>query len=348
MKRSQMALGLLAALTMLISSCGGAASPVAIAETQQPSVTEAQQPSTTESATKKETYVMVVFVSQVSYWIDARLGMEAAGRDLGVNVEFTGPTDADVANETATVDALIGRGVDGIMISPVDAAGLTPAINRAVDAGIAVIVWDGDAPQSKRLSFVGTDNYTAGYFGGQQLAKLVGGKGKIGGSMGQHSPVMEDRLRGYQDALKEYPDIEFVQLVLDESDLSVGTREVGAMLQAHPDLSGIFGLDNVAGSGIVRAIQEAGIPKGQIHVMGFDKSDDTLKLIRDGWIDGTLVQKTFAQGYLSTYLAYAYKHGTFSPSGWSAQGISPMPYAINTGMIFVTAKDVLTINPNLQ
>jgi len=286
-------------------------------------------------AQEEEEYAMLVFVSGVPYWIDARQGFEDAASEFGVKMTFNGPTSADVAEQTAIMDQLVAKGVKGILLAPADPNALTPAINRAIKNGVTVILFDGDAPESNRLSFVGTSNYDAGFIGGEYLAKLLGGKGRVAFSYGGQEPPQEQRLKGYTDALKKYPGIEIVQVVVDEYDYSIGVRENSALLQKNPDLDAIAGLDATSGAVIARAVQELGYNKGDIHIIAFDKNQDVLELIEEGWIDVTLVQRTYTQGYLSLWLLYTYAHGKMTPEKWLEGGINPLPEEINTGILIV-------------
>ena len=102
-------------------------------------------------AQEKEIYMMIANWSGDAFWIDAREGLEEVGKLLGVDTRFTGPLDSDLTKQIADMDTAIAIGVKGIIIPPVDPEALVPAINRAVEAGIPVVTFLNDAPNSKRL-----------------------------------------------------------------------------------------------------------------------------------------------------------------------------------------------------
>ena len=123
---------------------------------------------------------------------------------LGVRADFRGASGTDVNEQIKQFEDAMARKPAGIIISPAG-VGITPMINRAIDGGISVICVDSDAPQSKRFSYVGTDNYNAGRQGGELLGKLLDGRGEVFLLSVPGEPNLEDRIRGYRDALAKHP-----------------------------------------------------------------------------------------------------------------------------------------------
>ena len=116
---------------------------------------------------------------------------------------------------------------------------LGPIIDKAIEAGIPVVTVDGDVPNSKRIAFVGTGNYNAGYQGGQYLADAIGGKGKVAIMTKPGQGNLEERINGYKAALANYPDVEIVQIADTQSDSVVAAQAAATLLQKYPDLAGI-------------------------------------------------------------------------------------------------------------
>src|SRR5579875_3132799 len=115
-------------------------------------------PGPAHAAPSGELYVYLANVTQVPFWIDQKHALEDAGKYLGVQTEFTGPTTADPQAEAAALDQIIARHPAGIMVFPPDSKTLIAGINRAVDSGIPVITMIGDVPDSKRFTHIGIDN----------------------------------------------------------------------------------------------------------------------------------------------------------------------------------------------
>ncbi|HVP90187.1 MAG TPA: substrate-binding domain-containing protein, partial [Terriglobales bacterium] len=126
----------------------------------------------------RQHYVMITAVTGGPYWIDSKLGLHDKATELGVNAVFTGPPTVDANAEIEAINRAIAQRVDGIVVCAV-ADSVAPAIDKAVEAGIPVVCADADAPSSKRYSFIGTGNYNAGSRGGEELAKLLGGRGEV-------------------------------------------------------------------------------------------------------------------------------------------------------------------------
>ncbi|NLP10710.1 sugar ABC transporter substrate-binding protein, partial [bacterium] len=150
-------------------------------------------------------YVVVPKALTNPYWFQVEDGMKAAGEKLGVRVEMIGPAQAsDVTAQVQILESLIASRVSGLAVSPNDPDGVTSVIDRAVDAGIPVLTFDSDAPKSKRLCYVGTDNYTAGRTAARQLLlylKPGDSYAILTGSLGALN--LNERIRGFRDELKE-------------------------------------------------------------------------------------------------------------------------------------------------
>ena len=148
-----------------------------------------------------ETYVEVLALTNLPYFIDHRLGLEFAGEELGVKTKFVGPVDYDMTAMVNTLEQTIAEKPAGILVVGFDPA-LKPSIDKAAEAGIPIVTLDAEVYGSKRLTFLGTGNYNAGKVGGKFLADLVGGKGKVAllTKVGQSN--LEERIAGLQGSLR--------------------------------------------------------------------------------------------------------------------------------------------------
>src|SRR6266566_820849 len=160
-----------------------------------------------------ENYVLISVNVKVPYWQSAGAGFSQAGQQLGVAYSFTGPDSYDLAAERAELDSAIQKKPSGILISVADPNAVKDDIDRAIAAGIPVITLDSDAPASKRLFFIGTNNYQAGLIGGKRLVQELKGKGNVIVFTMPSQPNLEERFRGYKDAIQNYPDINIAGVV---------------------------------------------------------------------------------------------------------------------------------------
>lgn len=287
-----------------------------------------------------ESYYFIGISTSVMYWIDARIGFEDRAQQLGVRAVFTGPADWDPAGQAKQLDEIIAKKPTGIVLAPADAAALKPGIDRAVDAGIPVVTVDTDSPDSKRYCYIGTENYNAGIVVGDLLAQAMGGKGKVGicRLIGQWN--IEERARGVRDALKRYPAIEIVGEADDKANPALAPTAVAALLAAHPEITGMAGLDAVSGGGIARAVHAAG-KKGQIKIVCFDRDEDMLQYIEDGTIEASVAQKTYLMSWLALTLLYSLAHNEIMHlPDWRAAGAPPLPRNVDTGVMIITKKNL--------
>src|SRR5690242_13180314 len=161
----------------------------------------------------EENYYLISANIQVPYWKAAGAGFMDAARELKVPAHFEGPENYDPKGEQQAIQQAIQKKPTGILISVTDPVLLKADIDNAIAAGIPVITIDSDAPESKRLLFIGTDNYEAGRIGGQHLAKELNGKGNVAVFTIPEMANMKDRLRGYRDALEPTPGIKISRIV---------------------------------------------------------------------------------------------------------------------------------------
>ncbi|MDR0652706.1 MAG: substrate-binding domain-containing protein [Synergistaceae bacterium] len=222
-------------------------------------------------------------------------GAEDEAKSSGVEVLIKGPDRFDVQQQIEIVENLIAMKVDGFGIGPIDPKALTPLLNRAMEQGIKVVTFDTDAPDSKRLGYIGTDNVKAGEHMGEALGVALGGKGKVLVSQGISSQLnLVQRLEGVQKILKEkYPDVEIVDVQSGQGDPNKTLSNIEDMVSAHPDFDALIGMDSYAGPAMVTAWKAKGLK--QIAIT-FDDLPEVINGVRDGQIYSAIVQRQYAWG----------------------------------------------------
>jgi len=286
-------------------------------------------------AKKGETYVWIGAVTNIPYFIDHRAGIEAAGKELGVDTKFLGPAGYDMSVMIDTIEQTIAQKPAGIeIIGFVEE--LAPAINKAIKAGIPVVTLDADTATSDRYTFIGTGNYNAGRQSAQILAEALGGKGKVAVTSVVGQTNLDERLQGFRDMLAEnYPDMELIQVVDHGSDEQKAADGVKAVIQANPDLAGVAAVEATGGNGAATAVKEMD-RVGKIVIVSMDRDDTTLKSIEDGVIYASLAQRTALMSYLGVKLMYYYNHGRIPiTQDDAAANIIAMPASIDTGTIVI-------------
>lgn len=253
--------------------------------------------------------VRVAFVTNNAsdFWKIAEAGTQKATAELGCEVLFRIPSTGTAQEQQRIVEDLITVGVSGIAISPKDPANQTAMLNRAA-ASVNLVTQDSDAPDSNRACYVGTDNYQAGVAAGELLKKVLPDGGKIMLFVGTlDAQNAQDRKRGIEDTLKGSK-IEIVDTRTDETDRLKAKANAQDALVTHADLACLVGLWSYNGPAILNGVKAAG-KAGQVKIVCFDEEEETLQGVKDGLIDGTIVQQPFEFGYQSVKLLDALAKG---------------------------------------
>jgi ribose transport system permease protein len=289
-------------------------------------------------ADPNEEYVFIGKSVSNPYWVDAREGLEDRARALGVKADFRGASGTDVNEQIKQFEDAMARKPAGIIISP-SGVGVTPMINRAIESKIPVICVDSDAPQSKRFSYVGTDNYNAGRQGGELLGKLLGGKGEVFLLSVPGEPNLEDRIRGYRDALAKHLDIKIVDVGNDRADANEAARVARNMFSARPNIAGVGCVDSGGAEGTAVVLREKGLV-GKVRIVAMDRNDATLNLIEEGVVDASIAQRTYTMAYMSLGMLYDLHHNKVRMvDDWRAAGVLPLPTNVDTGTVVITREN---------
>jgi ribose transport system substrate-binding protein len=233
------------------------------------------------------------------FWVSVHAGAAAAGQTFGVEVLWNGPAqETEYDRQMQIVDSMIAQRVDGLAVAATERKVLNRSLDRAAELGIPVTVFDSGVDSTNYLSFIATNNYQAGQMAGRELARLVGGKGKVAVVMnipGSLSTV--DRERGFDEVIKaEFPKIEIVARQFSMSDRSKGMAAAENILTAHADLNGIFASSEPSSTGAALGIKSRGLA-GKVKCVGFDGSDNLIDDLKEGTIQSLVVQDPFRMGF---------------------------------------------------
>lgn len=288
-------------------------------------------------AQEDQTYYMVTFLSGISYWKDAYRGMQDAAEYLGVQSVYQGAEQYDLTQETAVLEQTLGLEPDGVVLTVINAEGLQPTIDSAIDNGTPLVTFDADSPLSKRYSFLGTGNYYAGVVAARYVgARVDAGKAAVITVPSQNN--LAQRTQGFIETLAaEYPGIvSGSEYIVDNQNTSEQAASgLSALLQADPDIKAVFSSNAQAAIGAAQALREAGMTDQVAHI-GFDFDAGTLDLIDNGQLGATLAQGTWQMGFWGTLFAYMVRNSLIkSVSDWQAAGISPLPPNVDTGVTVI-------------
>ncbi len=304
-----------------------------------------QEPQVTLRGVKpfpSERYVMVTFLSGIEFWVPARKGMEHAAKQLGVQTVYQGTEKYDAIEQARVLDQVIASKPTGIIATAQNPEALRATIDKAINAGISLVLFDSDSPKSKRPVFLAGDNYRIGQKAGDMMARLLsnkkGAKLEVVTTIGQLN--MSQRFWGFRDQVEKTYGMKVVRTVEEGGSYEATYARTKEVLQAVPDLDGIFVTGSMA-PGAARAVKEAG-KTGKIKVIGMDIDNALMDLIAKGEIQGTMVQGAWNMGYWSMWMVYALAHGMVNAGipDWKAAKIAPLPSYVDTGAYQVTKENL--------
>ncbi len=286
-----------------------------------------------------ETYYMVVMVSGVEYWVGCYEGMKQAAKQLGVKTVFTGTPDYDINKEVSVFQQVMTMDPAGIIVHPMEPSAFIDPINNAVEQGVAVVTFAADSPESNRHAYVTSDNVKEGYAAADALAEKLGGKGELAVLENPGQLNHELRVRSFKKRIEtNWPDMKVVAQTATNQDTAKSYSAVITMLQAHPNIKGIFAPEGNSGQG---AAQAAIYLDQGIKVMCCDYNENILDLIEDGKMFAALQPNSVMQGYLSMMLAYMARHNLVDPmNGWKETGLKSLDLpVVDNGLNVITSEN---------
>jgi ribose transport system substrate-binding protein len=217
-----------------------------------------------------------------------------------------------------------------------DPAVLMYGINNAIAAGIPVITIDADAPVSKRLFFVGTNNYQAGLLGGKRLAEELKDKGNVVFFTIPEQTNLAERLRGYREALGRFPDIHVVRVVDIGGDPRVAFDTTQQILGKDADKVNAFVCLEAQGGREVATVLNNRNVKNKV-VIAMDTDADTLDWIDKGVIAATIAQKPYTMSLVGLHMLDDLYHNKISKldNDWSKDSFAPIPAFVDTGTALI-------------
>lgn len=245
---------------------------------------------------------VIVKTVNSNYWQNVQKGAKAALDEAkGYTMTFQGPAaESDITDEVNMVENAVNRHVAGIVLAPSDPDALVPAIKKAWEAHIPVVLIDSalsDAGKQYYQSFLSTDNEKAGELCAKALIAHVGQTGTI--ALMSYVPGAGSeigRVGGFKKYLAAHSKLQIVGPYYSQSQMATALNQTTDVLSANPDLKGIFGANEPTAIGVGRALKQSG-KAGKVVAIGFDGNQDLQNFVRDGTIEGIAVQGSYQMGY---------------------------------------------------
>jgi len=265
------------------------------------------------------------------FWKAIHAGAVMAAQELDVEIFWKGSQkEDDRAQQITVVEDFISRGVDGIVLAPLDDRALCRPVQDAVREKIPVVIIDSGLQGEDYLSFVATDNYQGGVIAAKRLGGLLGGKGRIFLIRYQEgSASTMERERGfYETVTKDLPGL----TLLVQDQYAGATTETAYQLAENllgrfPDVEGIFTPSESSTFGTLRALQESELA-GKVKFVGFDSSPKLVQGLEDKHIQGLVLQNPMKMGYLGVKFIVAHLRG------------EAIPKKVDTGVYLATPENI--------
>src|SRR5687768_10945990 len=235
------------------------------------------------------------------FWKSVKAGADEAGKELGVEILWKGPVKEDnLEDQVKVVEDFTTAKVDGIVLAPLDDNGMRVPVSNALNQEIPVVIIDSGLNEVETVSFVATDNFKGGQMAGEEVVRLLNGKGRvIMMRYSEGSASTEEREAGFLDVVKKQPGITIV------SDNQYGGATTESAQKTAENLLASFGgkFDAIycpnesTTFGTLRALEDAGVA-GTVKFVGFDASAKLLDGLKANKINALVVQNPHKMGYL--------------------------------------------------
>jgi len=289
------------------------------------------------STAKAYTIAVIPKGTTHEFWQSIHAGAVKAERELKeksvpVQIIWQGPLREDDRNaQIQTVEGFTTRRVSGIVLAPLDSQAMVGPVHSAVEAGVPVVIMDSGLKTERYVSFVATDNYKGGVLAGEHMGKLLGGKGNVillRYAVGSAST--EEREAGFLEALKKFPEIK----IISQDQYAGPTRETGYQASQNllnrygNEVNGIFCPCEPPTIAMAKALRDIGKGGGKVKMVGFDSGTQSVIDLKNGDIQGLVVQDPVRMGYLGVITLYKHLQG------------EKVEKRIDTGAKLVTAENM--------
>jgi simple sugar transport system substrate-binding protein len=281
-------------------------------------------------SSKAYKFTFVCHVTTNTFFVPTQYGAADACKLLGASFQWTGSQSSNIAQMVNAINTAVSAGVDGIATTLVDPTAFNAPVQKALSAGIPVVAYNADEPTNARLAYIGQDLFLSGQEMGKHIAQLVpsGDVALFIATPGQAN--IQPRIDGAKDTLKSHPSIT-THTVATGAAIPAELTVIQSYAQGHPNTKGMFAVDAGSTQGVAQTIQKQGL-KGKVKGGGYDLLTPTIDLLNAGYIQFTIDQQPYLQGFYPVIQLYMYL------ASGKLSGIAD----VNTGLKFL---DQTTVKP---
>lgn len=292
----------------------------------------------------------------IQFWEDVERGAKDAGEEMGYEIIYNNAENgSDIQGQIDLVNQAINDKVDAIVIAPNSQTDLNSIMQQADREGIPIIVIDADTTYSKKKTYIGTNNTSAGSVAGRQAMELLEGRGNIVAvGPSETSITSQERITGFENEIKKMIaqqeadaaeqrsvvaanvkyNAEIVEKLYCGNSRETAKEQVLAILKERNDIAMFYGTNEASTLGICDAVEEAG-KVGTVKVVGFNANDDEIKYIIKNVCDALIVQSPYNMGYLGVRYASKVINDELISTN------------VDTGVVIVTPANLNTKNVKL-
>lgn len=290
---------LLLMLLMVMSGC------------REPAASQDNLPAVTDAGTTAKRTFGIIYPMADRYYEAVTERAARAAEQAQVQLIIKAPDEANLEQQIRMMETMIQQGVDGIAISPIHSDALAPLIDKAVEAGIPVICFESDAPASRRLAYIGTDNIEAGERMGQAIDRLLKGRGMVLVATGfSDSMHLRERLAGLLDYIHRETKIDVLEVRYHQGIPEQALLDLEGMIDDHPHFDAFVALDHVSAAASILVWKAMGLNR---YALTFGLMPEIEEAIRNGQITMAVSQEEYRWGEMIVELLLKAAEGEDMP-----------------------------------
>jgi simple sugar transport system substrate-binding protein len=276
-------------------------------------------------------FVMVNHVTTNVFFTPTQSGAADACKLLGCSYTWTGSATSNVSEMVNSINSAVTAKADGIATSLIDPKAFDAPVQAALKAGIPVVAYNADEPQTGRLAYIGQDLYVSGQEMGDHIVSLLPNGGDIGLFIATPGAAnIQPRIDGAKATLKSHPNIKY-DVVATGAAVPAELTVINSWATGHSSAKGMFAVDAGSTQGIAQTIQKQGLKSKGWVGGGYDLTPITEQLLAAGFIEFTIDQQPYLQGFLPILELYMYK---------ASQGLAGIA-EVDTGLKFLDKTTVV-------
>src|SRR3954452_13441692 len=312
---------------LLLQACGGGSSNTT-------SQAQGSPASGVFGSSGKPKFVFVNHVTTNPFFVPTKYGADDACKLLGCSYQWTGSESSNVNEMVNAFNSAVSAKVDGIAVALLDLKAFNGPIKKALDAGIPVVGYNADAPDSGRLAYIGQDLFVSGQEMGKHIIDLVGNGDVALFIATPGSANIQPRIDGAIDTLKKSGSGITYHTVATGAAVPAELSVIDSYATAHPDTKGYFAVDAGSTQSVAQTIQKHSLRQKGVKAGGYALPPVTQKLLAADQIDFTIDQQPYLQGFLPILQLFMYQ---------ASGGLSGIADT-NTGLKFLDKTTVVDYN----